>query len=484
MRVREVRLSIGSFSLKRVGRKGRREFAVNFSMEGTTDEVPNGNGGQGSIAQVPYGLVVSPSPLSTHISRMYNDENLKSLCDLILVVEDKELHTHRAVLASASPVFQLMFTNGMKETNPSCYPQRIKLGEVSYKCCENLLRFLYCGETLLLDGPSTAQLLQCAHKYQFDDLVEAIIKLLIANMTTQNILDLYNCSKFYNLEALENSCLTWLEKRFEEVHTELDYAQCPKPLMDKLLRSEKIEVVSEVSMLSAVLRWIELNGEEGRKEASYMLRFVRIERMSPLELVEAADAAAVSGMCPSYSVLLVEELQKIRASDSLSRLNVSDRSFLMRCRRKEIPFTFAQCFFGVKRRVMNLFLNLNYGDVIKGKWITDPGQLFSLQARLFITRLDEGVFLRVSLRVCPSGDFSRDTVLLIPFRLYVVNMVGVVTEICPRTNGKFGKDPASGHFLIQTRNISWAKVSKSLDLDTSDFLTIGGNVVLPQCSPA
>lgn len=65
-----------------------------------------------------------------------------SLCDVTLVVQGKRFAAHRAVLAAASHVFRLMFTNRMKE---SVSPE-VELRSVEPEILELLLEYIYTSQ--------------------------------------------------------------------------------------------------------------------------------------------------------------------------------------------------------------------------------------------------------------------------------------------------------------------------------------------------
>ena len=59
--------------------------------------------------------------------------------DGVLVVEDKELHVHTAVLSLASPVFERMFNGSFKEAQT----KRVTLEDKEYDLIEHMLRIIY-----------------------------------------------------------------------------------------------------------------------------------------------------------------------------------------------------------------------------------------------------------------------------------------------------------------------------------------------------
>ena len=61
--------------------------------------------------------------------------------DVVLVVEEKELHVHLMILSLASPVFETMFNGSFKESQT----KRVTLGGKSFDLIEQMLRVIYPG---------------------------------------------------------------------------------------------------------------------------------------------------------------------------------------------------------------------------------------------------------------------------------------------------------------------------------------------------
>ena len=64
-----------------------------------------------------------------------------SLCDVTLVVEEREFKAHRNVLAASSPYFRNMFTSDMREKTES----KVTIEALTSSVMEDLLSFIYTG---------------------------------------------------------------------------------------------------------------------------------------------------------------------------------------------------------------------------------------------------------------------------------------------------------------------------------------------------
>ena len=61
--------------------------------------------------------------------------------DVVLVVEEKELHVHLMILSLASPVFETMFNGSFKESQT----KRVTLEGKSFDLIEQMLTVIYPG---------------------------------------------------------------------------------------------------------------------------------------------------------------------------------------------------------------------------------------------------------------------------------------------------------------------------------------------------
>ncbi|XP_078349973.1 uncharacterized protein LOC144634815 [Oculina patagonica] len=107
------------------------------------------------------------------------------MSDLVLSVQGKKLHVHRAILAISSPVFETMLSSNFKEKNAKEIPlPGKKVGEI-----EDLLRAIYPSCKNAITRQNCCALLELSCEYQMDELKdrceEFVFDTYMPNMTTK-----------------------------------------------------------------------------------------------------------------------------------------------------------------------------------------------------------------------------------------------------------------------------------------------------------
>ena len=121
--------------------------------------------------------------------------------DMVLVVEDQELHVHKWILKSHSPVFKAMFDGHFKEAGQN----KVTLKEKKFMSMVQFLRIMYppsmFGEAKApLNDSSRSSILTLAEEYQCINLIKLCID--EANITAENVLQLLPYAVKYHQTAL------------------------------------------------------------------------------------------------------------------------------------------------------------------------------------------------------------------------------------------------------------------------------------------
>lgn len=108
--------------------------------------------------------------------------------DIVLVVQGKELHVHRWILTSQSPVFKSMLDGHFKEA----YQDKIPLPEKDFKTMQLFLKLLYPSsmfgkDRIPLDDGNRLSVLAIADEYQCVNLIQQCIN--EAQITSDNVLE-------------------------------------------------------------------------------------------------------------------------------------------------------------------------------------------------------------------------------------------------------------------------------------------------------
>ncbi|KAL7303982.1 hypothetical protein TKK_0003638 [Trichogramma kaykai] len=106
--------------------------------------------------------------------------------DVKLIVEEQEIPAHKIVLAAASPVFRAMFTHDMLEN----LENSVKIMDITENIVNEMLRFIYTGKFDATETDKIIELLAVADKYQIDSLKIRCEKMLHADLSSENAIDI------------------------------------------------------------------------------------------------------------------------------------------------------------------------------------------------------------------------------------------------------------------------------------------------------
>ncbi|XP_062566469.1 BTB and MATH domain-containing protein 36-like [Saccostrea cucullata] len=113
--------------------------------------------------------------------------------DVILMVEDKEIHVTKVILMRSSPVFRAMFTDDFKEKSES----RITFPGKSYEDFVLFLRSFYPGEHLELNVSVIERILPLAREYGMDALMKNFHERLLVDAESQTKDVFFHLKCFY-----------------------------------------------------------------------------------------------------------------------------------------------------------------------------------------------------------------------------------------------------------------------------------------------
>ncbi|KAG9448780.1 hypothetical protein H6P81_008745 [Aristolochia fimbriata] len=126
--------------------------------------------------------------------------------DITINASDGSIRSHRAVLATRSPVFRSMFSHNLKEKELST----IDISDMSIESCQAFLNYIYgCIEHEDFLTHRLA-LLRAADKYDVVDLKEACHDSLLEDIDAKNVLERLQNAYLYRLPILKSCCLRYL----------------------------------------------------------------------------------------------------------------------------------------------------------------------------------------------------------------------------------------------------------------------------------
>lgn len=123
--------------------------------------------------------------------------------DVTLCVQGEEINAHKAVLVARSDYFKAMFTPGFMENES----KKIIMDDTEPGTFKNILNYIYSDATPLFADESCLDLLCAADKYGIIDLKDKLEKLIDANLTGENIVEVLLLAEKHDFEALKRKAM-------------------------------------------------------------------------------------------------------------------------------------------------------------------------------------------------------------------------------------------------------------------------------------
>ena len=233
-----------------------------------------------------------------------NDENVFALpwndSDMVLVVEDHELHVHKSILTLQSPVFKAMFDGRFLEASQS----KIALKGKDPQSMIRLLKLLYPSSMfpeskIPLDNENRLSVLALADEYQCESLIKQCID--EAKITTENVLKILPYAVNYHHTALERMLKVIKHvptRKLEEFLPEIDSQETTCSILLTKCHSLESRVAKMHDTIICLLRDLLIQKQFGKDVQSELNR--ALEQIIILEEVKDLDEHELKEYCEKF----------------------------------------------------------------------------------------------------------------------------------------------------------------------------------------
>ena len=191
-------------------------------------------------------------------------QELTTLCDVTLQVEDKTFQAHRLVVAARSSYFRGMFCGKFRgSTINSSTP--IVLQDLNNKAFRIVLDAMYSNE-IELSKENVTDVLCAAHMLQAIDLIEVCESFIEQNLTVSEYQKFMHLAEKYEMPNLECRIESFILDNFTAFSQTPQFLEVSQKKMCTYLQSDLL-TGSEVDHFRAALRWLQskLNDQENAK---------------------------------------------------------------------------------------------------------------------------------------------------------------------------------------------------------------------------
>ncbi|KAK4475172.1 hypothetical protein MN116_002255 [Schistosoma mekongi] len=204
----------------------------------------------------------------------------KELCDVVLLVDGREIYTHRVVLAACSAYFRAMFTGELAESRQT----EVTLYDLDGDAVETLIDFCYTSQ-ITVEECNVQNLLPAACLLQLTEIQDVCCEFLKRQLDPSNCLGIRAFADTHACRGLLRVADRFTHLNFLEVVESEEFLLLPVSHLVDILSSDDLNVNSEEQVYYAVMRWMHHNLSDRRPYLSYLLEHVRLPLLSPKFLV-------------------------------------------------------------------------------------------------------------------------------------------------------------------------------------------------------
>lgn len=176
--------------------------------------------------------------------------------DVVFLVDGHRFAAHRAWVSSASAVLEKMLTNGMRESEQVEVPLR----ELRSGTWRSTLDYLYFQEVVLSDEEQAVELLECARRFQVDELESTTIEYLASHLDASNCCRMIAYADMLGSSQLMKRAMDTLSEEFLTLSPTNAFSQFNLELMEQVVSNRGLQVRSELDVLRAIIRWLVMRG--------------------------------------------------------------------------------------------------------------------------------------------------------------------------------------------------------------------------------
>ena len=198
-------------------------------------------------------------------------------CDVTLMVKDgKQFKAHGNILAKASSFFERMLDCDWKESREGV----IRLESLTAEIMEDILEFIYSGSVHVGSMERAEDLITAADYLFLSNLKVIAGRFLGQNLSMSNYSSIYDFAERYQCEELMTNIKKFILSNLVAIANEEHFLNLPCHEVEQLISSDDIHVSAEDDVFKIILKWINHDKNERKKNFQDLFRHVRLPLVS------------------------------------------------------------------------------------------------------------------------------------------------------------------------------------------------------------
>ncbi|KAK7800472.1 hypothetical protein U0070_024252 [Myodes glareolus] len=244
----------------------------------------------------------------------------QQLCDVTLQVKYEDtpaaqFMAHKVVLASSSPVFKAMFTNGLREQGMEV----VSIEGIHPKVMERLIEFAYTA-SISVGEKCVLHVMNGAVMYQFDSVVRACSDFLVQQLDPSNAIGIANFAEQIGCTELHQRAREYIYMHFGEVAKQEEFFNLSHCQLATLISRDDLNVRCESEVFHACINWVKYDCSQRRFYVQALLRAVRCHALTPHFLqtqLQKCEILQADSRCKDYLVQIFQELTLHKPTQSV-----------------------------------------------------------------------------------------------------------------------------------------------------------------------
>lgn len=178
-------------------------------------------------------------------------------------------------MAAASPYFTAMFTSNFNEAKQ----REVIIQDINADDFELLIEFCYSA-VIHINNDNAKRILQAAHCFQFQDVINACCQYLKGQMEPSTCLGIVNLAEYLDLKDLYQSALEYTYENFAAVSKYEEFLLLDIQMLSSILQRNDLVVSAEEDVFRAMLAWIRYDTQERGKFTIDLLKMIRLSHLN------------------------------------------------------------------------------------------------------------------------------------------------------------------------------------------------------------
>ncbi|XP_041055295.1 kelch-like protein 24 isoform X2 [Carcharodon carcharias] len=204
--------------------------------------------------------------------------------DIVLRIDGREFHCHRATLSASSVYFRTMFSTGLQESQQDT----VDIKGISADTMDCVIDYMYGGRWNIRED-NVQSLLEASDLFQISSLQQGCIEFLETQLDPCNCLGFLSFANLFSIQALSEKSKRFLLERFSDVIQHEEFLQLSKDDLCDQLSSDFLAVTKEETVFEAVMHWVRHDVPNRKHALKELLERVRIPLLDQIYFVEKVE---------------------------------------------------------------------------------------------------------------------------------------------------------------------------------------------------